>query len=715
MVEKTHAKSTGSFRTRVVRLLPALLVIAAVWFAFGGTLGGGFYLEDHFFLKEIRAAGAIERTLEDLKGNWLGFTGYPYYRPLVTASLGLDHALFGLDPRGYHLTHVLLHTLNALLVLVLVLRIYPGGGVPAALATALLFATHPVHPNAVGWMAARSDLLVGLGTLAMLVAYHRAWTARRRLLLVAGVVAFAGALLSKESGVMALGMVLLLPVKAGWRRKLLTTLPCMVLLAAYGITRLVFLKEGINLHEDTMPGSLEDVGRTLASVGRQFLLVVNPTDIHFVVSVIALVLLVGLACAGMFRRGGIPTLALAAAFPVFGLLPVLPITGHVDMTYFFNFSRYWYLAVIGVTLLAGLGVGSFGRWSWIPLAAVLVLAFVYGRESREIFESHRKKPAEIASGAAAFLEREGGGSDHRCINIFLRSPRDMYGGVHINPLAFTSAAMYPFLSRDVPLYSLGGSQETINEVKRMVRLHAGHREFLVFTADPATGKPVVLERYPRVPRWRHATRDGPYRLGQNLWKDLDCGGRSPLSFDVIRLEGVTGEGNLRVLVETDRGVFQRDSLVMGKDLAVTFDFREEDDFLRAKSVFRIRLEPASTQENPLKGVISVARIVLADLETARFLEAPPPFSRVRVPAFQWVRSTPRELGVRFLTAFGFDPPPGLLPHRPRDLRKIGGLRKKLVIGANMGTGWFLVFSTMPAAMERKRPLLVPLRAACSGE
>lgn len=698
---------------RGVRLLSALLVVAAVWYAFGETLGGGFYLEDHYFLKEIRAAGGLDRTFQDLHGNWLGFTGYPYYRPLVTASLALDHALFGLDPWGYHLTHVLLHAVNALLVLVLVLRLYPGGGVPAGLAAALLFATHPVHPNAVGWVAARSDLLVGLGTLGMLAAYHRAWVCRQTAPLILGIAAFAAALLSKESGVMALVMTLLLPVRIGWRRRLLTTLPCMILLGAYGIARLVFVEKGLDLHGSAAPESLEAVGQALGAFCGQLMIVVNSTNTRGPLPVIALALIAGLAVVGLFRRGGTSLLVLAAAFPVFGLLPILLILGNVDSCFFFNFSRYWYLAVIGPALLVGLSVGSAGRWGWIPLGAVLILAVVHGRKSRELFDTHRKRPAEIASGVAEFLENEGR-TDKHCLNILLRAPGDRYGDVHVNPLAFTSAAMQPFVSRDVPLYPLEGSAENIQELRRLIRLHGGHREFLIFTIDPATGKPIVVEQYRRVPRWTFTTRDGPYRLGHGLWKDIDCGGRSPLSFDVIRLEGVTGEGNLRLLVETDNGVFQRDCLVMGKGLDATFMFREDDEFLRARSISRIRLEPASRQDNPLEGVISVARIVLADLETARFLEAPAHRSSIRVqpapPVFRWKSTTPRELGVRFLTAFGFDPPARSHPYRPRDLRRIRDLQKKMVVGANMGSGWFWIFTTMPDAMERKRPLGAHLRA-----
>jgi len=45
-----------------------------------------------------------------------------HYIPLTWMTLGLDYLLWGMDPTGYHLTNVLLHTANALLVYLIALR-----------------------------------------------------------------------------------------------------------------------------------------------------------------------------------------------------------------------------------------------------------------------------------------------------------------------------------------------------------------------------------------------------------------------------------------------------------------------------------------------------------------------------------------------------------------------------------------------------------------
>lgn len=142
------------------------------------------------------------------------------YRPLVTASYAVDHALWtrplpvgdvDVTPQQYrdlvlhnqqswntglHLTNVLLHALNSVLVFVLVLRL---GNLPAALVAALLFAVHPVQAEAVNAAGYREDLLAALFVLAGSIAYLT-WRSPWRV--AAAAVCYLLGLLSKESAAM---------------------------------------------------------------------------------------------------------------------------------------------------------------------------------------------------------------------------------------------------------------------------------------------------------------------------------------------------------------------------------------------------------------------------------------------------------------------------------------------------------------------------------
>ncbi|KAG7175633.1 O-mannosyl-transferase TMTC1-like 2, partial [Homarus americanus] len=85
----------------------------------------------------------------------------------------LNHLLFGLRPLGFHLVNLLLHSCVCLLLTRLLLRLLrlPQGTV---LSAGLIFATHPVHTEAVTGLVGRADVLASISFLAALLTYHRA-------------------------------------------------------------------------------------------------------------------------------------------------------------------------------------------------------------------------------------------------------------------------------------------------------------------------------------------------------------------------------------------------------------------------------------------------------------------------------------------------------------------------------------------------------------
>jgi hypothetical protein len=113
-----------------------------------------------------------------------------HFQPLTWLSWALDYTLFGMDPRGYHLTNLVLHTANALLVWLVLREILearaPGSErVRARVAAvgALLFAIHPLRVESVAWATERRDVLSGFFWLLALLAYlrtERAPAAERR-------------------------------------------------------------------------------------------------------------------------------------------------------------------------------------------------------------------------------------------------------------------------------------------------------------------------------------------------------------------------------------------------------------------------------------------------------------------------------------------------------------------------------------------------------
>jgi|ERR1051326_5892055 tetratricopeptide (TPR) repeat protein len=103
---------------------------------------------------------------------WAFRTGYfSNWHPLTWISFMLDSQLFGLNPRGFLLTNLLLHAANTLL-LFLSLKTMTGKLWPSAL-IAGLFAWHPLHVESVAWVSERKDVLSTLFFLLTLLAYTR--------------------------------------------------------------------------------------------------------------------------------------------------------------------------------------------------------------------------------------------------------------------------------------------------------------------------------------------------------------------------------------------------------------------------------------------------------------------------------------------------------------------------------------------------------------
>jgi len=107
--------------------------------------------------------------------NWVGikklFTVEPgnTYQPIRMLSYAIDYKIWGLNPLGYHITNILFYILTCIMVFFtlhllsaeLRKEAFPSSHGRVAMFGALLFAAHPVHVEAVTWLAARKEVLQG--------------------------------------------------------------------------------------------------------------------------------------------------------------------------------------------------------------------------------------------------------------------------------------------------------------------------------------------------------------------------------------------------------------------------------------------------------------------------------------------------------------------------------------------------------------------------
>jgi hypothetical protein len=195
------------------------------------------YLSDDYIQIELgRWYGAAE--------NWGKLLADPLYRCRAT-SIVVTHwteQLFGIGPRPYYASMVLLHVLNSLLVWMVGWRVGLGGA--RSYLAAVVFAVYAGHQEAVMWYAALPELLVFLFCGLFLLAWNGyvrngGWW---RYALAA--VCFVLALGSKEAGVVVVPVAALMAWRGG--RSIWAAAP--LALAAAGYAGLIFAAKSDHLH-----------------------------------------------------------------------------------------------------------------------------------------------------------------------------------------------------------------------------------------------------------------------------------------------------------------------------------------------------------------------------------------------------------------------------------------------------------------------------------
>jgi len=219
------------------------LIFAVAVLVFLRTVWYGWTYDDEVVIvanEHLRSLGNLGTIFSSTAWAGSGIETY-LYRPLTIASFALNYAIAGLSPWSWHLVNVLLHGL----VSVLVYRLGRAWGLEAGAAGlgALLFAVHPIHVSVVAGAVGRQDLLAAAFTLWMLLAHRRA-ADRGGWRMAIPVFAYAGALLTKEVGAVALGLVALqdwFRTHPGSRLRLLRERRTVILYSAYLFTLAAYL------------------------------------------------------------------------------------------------------------------------------------------------------------------------------------------------------------------------------------------------------------------------------------------------------------------------------------------------------------------------------------------------------------------------------------------------------------------------------------------
>lgn len=187
------------------------IIFAAVLFNYGQTLDFEYVWDDTLIF--IDRADLLNDPLSWSLLSQPVLEGTTYLRPLVFLSWFLEFRLFGQHPAISHAVNLLLFSVNISILYFLTLKIASqmGRSRPTFLASsaALFYAMHPALVESTAWVSGRFDLMA---TLFMLLGSYSVlrWGVRSAAAITVYVICLAGAVFSKELGLVLPAIVLCL-------------------------------------------------------------------------------------------------------------------------------------------------------------------------------------------------------------------------------------------------------------------------------------------------------------------------------------------------------------------------------------------------------------------------------------------------------------------------------------------------------------------------
>ncbi|PHX86881.1 MAG: hypothetical protein CK538_01315 [Opitutia bacterium] len=433
-------ESPRSFRGRWRNLVFGLGLVAAVVLCFSPALPGDFLWDDDL---HITANPTIVGPL-GLKEIWT--TAAANYFPLVLTNFWVQHALWGLNPLGYHVVTLLFHALAAVLLWRVLVRLNARG----AWLGAALWALHPVQVESVAWICELKNTQSAVFFLGVILGWLR-WLEVGRVSdpmsaspmkshgessprFSVSHSAYAGALVCALLAILSKPSTVPLPVVLAlcvwWRRGRFTWRDLIPLvpffLLSFGAAGWTIWEQRVNsgaqgaVWAQTWPERFVIAGRAVwFYIGK----LAWPADLIFIYprwEIAATPLAFGpfagvvLVVAGLWRgrAGALRPGFFAAIF--FGAL-LFPVLGFFSI-YFFRYSfvgdHFQYLASMGPLALAGAAITvALDRWPAVlgrvrPVFSALLiggLGFLTWRESTVYLSSQTLWRATLARNPAASM------------------------------------------------------------------------------------------------------------------------------------------------------------------------------------------------------------------------------------------------------------------------------------------------------------------------
>jgi tetratricopeptide (TPR) repeat protein len=160
----SQGRSGTSFTTALpLGAAAGLFLIAVVALvAYFPSINGGFIWDDYLLLVDnplVKASNGLHQI-------WCTAQAIDYW-PATNTSFWIEWRMWGMNSTGYHVTNLVLHVAESLLIWIILRKL----SVPGALLAALIFAVHPVNVESVAWIAQRKNTMAMLFFLLSILWY----------------------------------------------------------------------------------------------------------------------------------------------------------------------------------------------------------------------------------------------------------------------------------------------------------------------------------------------------------------------------------------------------------------------------------------------------------------------------------------------------------------------------------------------------------------
>jgi tetratricopeptide (TPR) repeat protein len=163
----TRARS-GAFSLSALPLgvsAGVVLIAVATFIAYLPCVIGEFVFDDDLLLTNNTVVAAPDGPYR----LWCTTESVDYW-PATNTTFWIEWRLWGMHPAGYHVTNLILHIVESLLIWLILRKL----SMPGAFLAALVFAVHPVNVESVAWIAQRKDLTAMLFFLLSILWYLKA-------------------------------------------------------------------------------------------------------------------------------------------------------------------------------------------------------------------------------------------------------------------------------------------------------------------------------------------------------------------------------------------------------------------------------------------------------------------------------------------------------------------------------------------------------------